>query len=95
MQDPRKDVLPQRDLFPTRIGLRLTEDVQVDMVLGRGARDRGAVCDAIPETLPGVGYVQLEGRREPTRVRAAYVSDDDLAAMAAAYSPARGLESQP
>ena len=89
LQDPGKDVLPFRELFPTRIGLRLTEDVQVDMVLGRGARDRGAVCDAIPETLPGVGYVQLEGRREPTRVRAAYVSDDDLAAMAGAYAPAR------
>jgi DNA segregation ATPase FtsK/SpoIIIE, S-DNA-T family len=89
LQDPRKDVLPFRDLFPTRIALRLTEDVQVDMVLGRGARERGAVCDAIPETLPGVGYVQLEGRREPTRVRAAYVSDDDLAAMAASHAPAR------
>jgi S-DNA-T family DNA segregation ATPase FtsK/SpoIIIE len=87
LQDPGKDVLPFRDLFPTRIALRLTEDVQVDMVLGRGARDRGAHCDRIPEILPGVSYVQLEGRREPVRVRAAHVTDADLFAMCAQYAP--------
>ena len=47
---------------------------------------------ALLESLPGVGYVQLEGRREPTRVRAAYVSDDDLAAMACTYAPARNRD---
>lgn len=36
VQDPRKEVLPFRDLFPTRIGLRLTEAPQVDLVLGDG-----------------------------------------------------------
>ena len=25
IQDPRKDVIPQRDLFPVRIGLRVNE----------------------------------------------------------------------
>jgi S-DNA-T family DNA segregation ATPase FtsK/SpoIIIE len=92
LQDPGKDVLPFRDLFPTRIALRLVEDVQVDMVLGRGARDRGAHCDRIPETLPGVGYVQLEGHREPVRVRAAHVTDADLAAMCADYAPPGATE---
>ena len=29
VQDPRKDVLPMRDLFPTRIALRLNEAEQV------------------------------------------------------------------
>jgi S-DNA-T family DNA segregation ATPase FtsK/SpoIIIE len=90
LQDPRKEVLPFRDLFPTRIALRLTEPSQVDMVLGDGARNRGALCDQIPETLPGVGYVALDGVREPKRVRAAYVTDDDIAAMARDYpSPHR------
>jgi S-DNA-T family DNA segregation ATPase FtsK/SpoIIIE len=83
LQDPGKDVLPFRDLFPTRIALRLVEDVQIDMVLGRGARDRGARCDQIPPSLPGVGYVEVEGRREPLRVRAALVTDADLRAMCA------------
>jgi DNA segregation ATPase FtsK/SpoIIIE, S-DNA-T family len=92
LQDPGKDVLPFRDLFPTRIALRLVEDVQVDMVLGRGARERGAHCDRIPETVPGVGYVALEGRREPVRVRAAHVTDTDLAAMCAQYAPPDAAE---
>lgn len=78
VQDPGKDVVGFRDLFPSRIALRLLEDVQVDMVLGRSARLRGAECDQIPASLPGVGYVVLEGVREPVRVRAAYMSDEDV-----------------
>ena len=89
LQDPGKDVLPYRDLFPTRIGLRLLEDVQVDMVLGRSARQHGAECDQIPASLPGVGYVILEGHREPVRVRAAFVSDDDVAATVRDFAPSK------
>ena len=37
LQDPRKDVISLRNLFPTRIALRLDESDQVDMVLGDGA----------------------------------------------------------
>lgn len=87
VQDPGKDVIGFRDLFPSRIALRLLEDVQVDMVLGRSARQRGAECDRIPASLPGVGYVVLEGVREPVRVRAGYVSDVDLARMVEDYRP--------
>jgi S-DNA-T family DNA segregation ATPase FtsK/SpoIIIE len=85
LQDPRKDVLPFRDLFPTRIGLRLTEHEQCDMVLGDGARDRGAVCDRIPETSPGIGYVVLDGVREPVRVRFSYLTDDDIRDLGRTY----------
>jgi DNA segregation ATPase FtsK/SpoIIIE, S-DNA-T family len=85
LQDPRKDVLPFRDLFPTRIGLRLTEPEQVDMVLGDSARDRGALCDRIPETAPGVGFVVLDGVREPVRVRFAYLTDDDIRQLGRTY----------
>jgi S-DNA-T family DNA segregation ATPase FtsK/SpoIIIE len=92
VQDPGKDVIDFRDLFPTRIALRLLEDVQVDMVLGRSAREHGAECDQIPASLPGIGYVVLEGIREPVRVRAAYVSDADLADMITRYSPADGKQ---
>ena len=87
LQDPGKDVLPFRDLFPARVALRLLEDTQVDMVLGRSARLHGAECDKIPASQPGVGYVALEGVREPVRVRAAYVSDADLAQMVTDYAP--------
>jgi S-DNA-T family DNA segregation ATPase FtsK/SpoIIIE len=87
VQDPGKDVVAFRDLFPSRIALRLLEDVQVDMVLGRSAREHGAECDRIPPSLPGVGYVVLDGVREPERVRAAYVSDDELQQTVADFSP--------
>jgi DNA segregation ATPase FtsK/SpoIIIE-like protein len=87
LQDPRKEVLGYRNLFPTKVGLRLDEPVQIDMVLGDGAREQGARCDRIGAALQRVGYVRLDGVREPTRVRAAYVTDDDIAAMVAAYAP--------
>jgi DNA segregation ATPase FtsK/SpoIIIE, S-DNA-T family len=55
------------------------------MVLGDGARDRGALADQIspdPWTGAGVGYVRLEASQDPVRVRAAYVTDTDICAMA-------------
>ena len=76
LQDPRKDVISLRNLFSTRIALRLDESDQVDMVLGDGARDRGALADQIsplPYVGAGVGYVRLEASPDPVRVRAAYV----------------------
>lgn len=85
LQDPRKDVISLRNLFPTRIALRLDESDQVDMVLGDGARDRGALADEIsplPYTGAGVGYVRLDGSPDVTRVRAAFVTDSDIHAMA-------------
>jgi S-DNA-T family DNA segregation ATPase FtsK/SpoIIIE len=86
LQDPRKDVINFRNLFPTKIALRLDESDQVDMVLGDGARDRGALADEIsplPEVGAGVGYVRLEASPDPVRVRAAYVTDVDIQAMLA------------
>jgi DNA segregation ATPase FtsK/SpoIIIE, S-DNA-T family len=99
LQDPRKDVISLRNLFPTRIALRLDESDQVDMVLGDGARDRGALADEIspiPETGAGVGYVRLEGSPQVVRVRAAYVADEDIHAMAgtAAYGHELGEDGE-
>jgi len=100
LQDPRKDVISLRNLFPTRIALRLDESDQVDMVLGDGARDRGALADEIspiPQTGAGVGYVRLEGSPQVMRVRAAYVADEDIRAMAddAAYRPDMDEDGEP
>jgi S-DNA-T family DNA segregation ATPase FtsK/SpoIIIE len=82
LQDPRKEVLPFRNLFPTRIGLRLSEEAEVDLVLGDGARDRGALCDRIPRSTPGVGYVVLDGDPTPMRVRFSYLEDTDIDELA-------------
>jgi S-DNA-T family DNA segregation ATPase FtsK/SpoIIIE len=83
IQDPRKDVLPVRDLLPVR-ALRLTESEQVHLTLGPGVRDRGAGADQIPRSLPGVGFVQIDGIAEPVRVRFAHVTDDHIRTFAAA-----------
>ena len=89
LQDPRKDVLTIRNLFPDRIAMRLDEPEQVDMVLGDGASDRGATADQI-STDPGVGagvaYIRIESDPDPVRVRAAWVSDDDITAMCHHYA---------
>jgi S-DNA-T family DNA segregation ATPase FtsK/SpoIIIE len=85
LQDPRKDVINLRNLFPTRIAMRLDESDQVDMVLGDGARDRGALADQIsplPEVGAGVAYVRLETSPDPVRARAGHVTDADIRAMA-------------
>ncbi|MCK9893365.1 FtsK/SpoIIIE domain-containing protein [Frankia sp. AgB32] len=87
IQDPRKDVLPLRDLFPVRVALRMTERSQADMVLGAGAHDRGAACERIPVSLPGVGYVLVDGDPTPVRVRAGWQTDDDIRAMATRHRP--------
>ncbi len=84
LQDPRKDVLTIRNLFPDRIAMRLDEPEQVDMVLGDGARDRGAACELIstdPATGAGVAYIRLEADPDPVRVRAGWVTDTDIRAM--------------
>jgi len=94
LQDPRKDVLTIRNLFPDRIAMRLDEPDQVDMMLGDGARDRGALADQIstdPGTGAGIAYVRLEAEPDPVRVRAAWVSDEDIDAMCARYAPSLTL----
>ncbi len=83
LQDPRKEVMSIRNLFPDRIAMRLDEPEQVDMVAGDGARDRGALADLIstnPAVGAGVAYVRLESDPDPVRVRAAWVSDTDIQA---------------
>ena len=93
VQDPSKDVLGARQLFPTRIALRLTEPSQVTMVLGDSARDRGGLCDQIPEGLPGVGYVAQDGTSELVKVRAFWVTDHDIDHLATRYHPPTRLDS--
>lgn len=92
LQDPRKDVLAIRNLFPDRIAMRLDEPEQTDMVLGDGAHDRGAACELIstdPAIGAGVAFVRLEADPDPIRVRAGWVSDADIWQMAARAAESR------
>ena len=83
IQDPRKDVIPQRDLFTIRIGLRVNEVEHVRLSLGSDAYNRGAACERIPDTLHGVGYVAQDGIPDPVRVRFAWHADHTIAQLTA------------
>lgn len=86
LQDPRKEVLGIRNLFPTKIALRLDERNQVDMVLGDAARELGADADKISAATPGVGYVRTDGIREPVRVRASWITDAEIRRIAREFA---------
>jgi DNA segregation ATPase FtsK/SpoIIIE, S-DNA-T family len=83
VQDPRKEIVPFRNLFTTRIAMRLDEAAQVDMVLGDGVRQRGAEAHEISELTPGVAWAKEDGKREPLRARAFYPTDDNLSDLRA------------
>ncbi|GIH08096.1 hypothetical cell division FtsK/SpoIIIE protein [Rhizocola hellebori] len=89
LQDPRKEILPFRNLFSTRIALRLVEKTEVALILDDDALDRGAACHLIARSLPGKGYMVLD--RDPTlvEVRFPFHTDSDIAALASAYAPER------
>lgn len=91
VQDVRKEAIPLRDLFPTRVALRTTEAAHADLILGEGAYKAGATTDRIPERLPGVGYVRVDGQTTPMRVRSAHLTDADVVALAATYPAPSGL----
>ncbi|GGS21260.1 FtsK/SpoIIIE domain-containing protein [Actinokineospora fastidiosa] len=78
VQDPRKEIVPFRNLFTTRIALRLDEAAQVDMVLGDGVRARGANAHEIPEATPGVAWIKEDGKRDPVRARAFHITDTNI-----------------
>jgi S-DNA-T family DNA segregation ATPase FtsK/SpoIIIE len=78
VQEPTKDTVPVRELFPRRICLRVSAKSHVGMVLGDHAYDRGAWANRITDTEAGVGYVFGEGIREPLRIRAGWVPDHTI-----------------
>ncbi len=83
IQDPRKQIIDFRHLFPTKIAMRLDEPEQVDMVLGDGVRARGAAAHEISEDTPGVAWIKHDGRRDPDRARAFHTTDADLDELSA------------
>jgi S-DNA-T family DNA segregation ATPase FtsK/SpoIIIE len=78
VQEPTKDTVPVRELFPRRICLRVAAKSHVGMVLGEQAYERGAWANRINESEAGTGYVFGEGIREPLRIRAGWVPDETI-----------------
>jgi hypothetical protein len=86
-QDPRVQTLPFRCLFRNTLALRLNSDGDVTTVFDSGARNQGAMCDKIPESQPGTGYLATDGRSGYVRLRLAFVDDAERARFLARYTP--------
>jgi S-DNA-T family DNA segregation ATPase FtsK/SpoIIIE len=81
VQDPGKETCGYRDMFPLRIAGGLNESKIVDLVLGDGMHDAGALCEQIPvgKAGAGVAYVlDTENAMKPRRVRAPWCSDETI-----------------
>jgi DNA segregation ATPase FtsK/SpoIIIE, S-DNA-T family len=97
LQDPRKETLGFRDLFPTRVAMRLPKPM-VDLVLGAGMYDAGAQCDLIPPRGAGAGvaFVVDEGSTLPTCIRVDWSSDELIrSAVASLGLPAPEMAAVP
>jgi S-DNA-T family DNA segregation ATPase FtsK/SpoIIIE len=83
-QRPSSDIIPTslRDLFAWRAAFRCTTDVSSDIVLGHGWKDRGWSANTISPNNPGAGLLIAEGGM-PQFFKAAYMSDEDCARIAA------------
>lgn len=84
-QRPSSDIVPTslRDLFGYRWAFRCSTDDSSDVVLGRGTAKTGHTAAAIADESRGVGLLRAEGKRVPRRVKAAYLTDDELRRIAA------------
>lgn len=82
-QRPSADIIPTslRDLFGYRWAFRCTTDTSSDIVLGHGWASRGYTAASVAPEAKGIGFLLAEGGI-PARVKAAYLSDDEVYALA-------------
>jgi len=80
-----------RDLFGYRWAFRCTTDSSSDTVLGHGWASEGFTAADIDPTARGVGWL-LSETGIPRRIKAAYLTDDDVAYTAAYAARLRNAE---
>lgn len=95
-QRPSVDIIPKslRDLFGYRAAFRCTSDGSSDIILGDGWSGKGFTATDIPPTNPGVAWLIAEGGT-PRRVKAAYLTDDDIKNIVAYAVRARHVTGSP
>jgi FtsK/SpoIIIE family len=95
-QKPAAEVIPTslRDLFGFRWALRCLTPQASDTVLGQGWASLGYTASAVDAADRGVGLLLSEGG-VPVRLRACWLDDDQLAALAARAEALRGLALPP
>ncbi|MBN9734207.1 MULTISPECIES: FtsK/SpoIIIE domain-containing protein [unclassified Pseudonocardia] len=81
-QRPSADIIPTslRDLFGYRWAFRCTTDTSSDIVLGHGWATRGHTAASVAPETKGIGFLLAEGG-VPRRVKAAYLSDEQVYAL--------------
>jgi S-DNA-T family DNA segregation ATPase FtsK/SpoIIIE len=92
-QKPAAEVIPTslRDLFGFRWALRCLTPQASDTVLGSGWAGLGHTASAVDAADRGVGLLLAEGGM-PVRLRACWLDDDQLAALAACAEALRAAQ---
>jgi DNA segregation ATPase FtsK/SpoIIIE-like protein len=62
-QYPTVEAIKFRSGLTVGLCLPIKSDQGVDMVLGEGARRKGAAADLLPRNLPGIAYMSYRGAR--------------------------------
>jgi len=89
-QRPSADIIPTslRDLFGYRWAFRCSTEASSDTILGHGWANMGYSATEIDPKARGVGWLRAEDGI-PRRVKAAYLTDDDIIDLAAWAAQAR------
>jgi S-DNA-T family DNA segregation ATPase FtsK/SpoIIIE len=82
-QRPSADIVPTslRDLFGYRWAFRCSTEASSDTILGHGWADKGYCATEIDPQARGVSWLRAEDGI-PQRVKSAYLSDEDIIALA-------------
>jgi DNA segregation ATPase FtsK/SpoIIIE, S-DNA-T family len=94
-QRPSADIIPTslRDLFGYRWAFRCSTEASSDTILGRGWAQNGYSATEIDPQARGVSWLRAEDGI-PRRVKAAYLTDDEIIHMAARATQARAHHTQ-
>ena len=89
-QRPSVDIIPKslRDLFGYRAAFRCTSHGSSDIILGDGWTSAGISATDISPVNPGEAFLIAEGGT-PQRIKAPYLTDDDIKALADHAAQAR------
>ena len=92
-QRPSADIIPTslRDLFGYRWAFRCSTEASSDTILGHGWASKGYTAEDIDPKARGVSWLRAEDGI-PRRVKAAYLSDDDIIHLATCASTQRGAQ---
>jgi S-DNA-T family DNA segregation ATPase FtsK/SpoIIIE len=92
-QRPSADIIPTslRDLFGYRWAFRCSTEASSDTILGHGWASQGYTATEIDPQARGVGWLRAEDGI-PRRVKAAYLTDDDIIHLAAWAAQARARQ---